>query len=571
MIVVAVLAALALVADAPTPATVAAQPPALQADAGAPLPFVEYEAENGVTNGELIGPDRTFGMLAAEASGRRAVRLNRPGDFVEFVLARPADAVVLRYALPDSADGRGLDGEITIQADGERLGALALTSRYGWFYGRYPFSNRPADGRGHHGFDDARLKLPRLLPAGTHVRFVVEHADAAAWRVLDLADFERVGEPLPRPKNALSVLAFGADPTGRRDASDAVERALARGRKTHRPVWLDPGTYRVTRHLIVDHVTLAGAGPWYSVLSGPGVGVYGRDAKDGGSEAVTLRDFAIFGQVTDRQDHVQVNGVGGAMSRSEIANLWIQHTKVGLWFDGPMSQIAVRNLRLLDLTADGLNFHRGVTDAVVEDSFVRGSGDDGLASWSHRIENARITFRHNTVVAPVLANGIAAYGGRDITIADNLVADTLTEGGGLHLGARFDATPFAGRIAVTGNQVLRSGAWDERWKTGVGALWLYALDRPIGADIRVEDNRLADSSFEALQLMGKPIEGVTVRRLQIDGAAHALQLQAPGRGDFESVKARDLRGAGVNDCGSGFRVVRLGGNSGWDSVACSTR
>jgi hypothetical protein len=534
------------------------------------VPFVEYEAENGATNGEIVGPDRSFGSLAAEASGRRAVRLARPGDYVEITLARPANALTLRYAVPDSADGAGLDAEIGLFADGRRLAALPLTSRYGWFYGRYPFSNDPRDGKAHHFYDDVRLKLDRTLPAGTRVRFVVEHPDAAAWRVLDVADFEEVGPPLPRPKDALSILDFGADPSGARESSAAVAAAIEAGRKARRPVWIDPGRYRIERHLIVDEVTLEGAGPWYSVLTGRGVGVYGRDAAQGGSRHVTLKDFAIFGEVTDRQDKVQVNGVGGAMSDSDISDLWIQHTKVGLWFDGPMSGLRVRSLRLLDLTADGLNFHRGVTDASVEDSFVRNSGDDGLASWSHRIPNARISFRHNTIIAPILANAIAAYGGGDIAISDNLVADTVTEGGGLHLGARFKATPFVGRLTIDHDTAARTGAWDANWKTGVGALWLYALDQPItGADIRIEDIELIDSSYEAVQFFGKTIEGVSVRRVLIDGAgSYALQLQAGGRAVFEAVVARGLGAVGVYDCGSGFVVVREVGNQGWETVAC---
>ena len=38
------------------------------------------------------------------------------------------------------------------------------------------------------------------------------------------------------------------------------------------------------------------------------------------------------------------------------------------------------------------------------------------------------TFDHNTVQTPVLANGIAIYGGEDNTVSDNLVADPVREG-----------------------------------------------------------------------------------------------------------------------------------------------
>ena len=59
--------------------TVAALDPALTAGRGATVAFVEQEAENAATNGTIIGFDTTAYTLAAEASGRRAVKLTAPG------------------------------------------------------------------------------------------------------------------------------------------------------------------------------------------------------------------------------------------------------------------------------------------------------------------------------------------------------------------------------------------------------------------------------------------------------------------------------------------------------------
>ncbi len=210
----AIPAAPALAAIA-TAATVAALPPQATRGRGARVPFVEYEAENGVTNGRIVGPDRTFTNLAAEASGRRAVLLDGPGGFVEFVLAAPANAVTLRYALPDSATGGGLDGEIALVADGARLGVLRLTSRFAWLYGPYPFTNRPADGEPHHVFDEARLRLSRTLPAGARgpaswsKRLASQRRSRSIWLIS-----KRWAPPVARPARAISILDFGADPGG---------------------------------------------------------------------------------------------------------------------------------------------------------------------------------------------------------------------------------------------------------------------------------------------------------------------------------------------------------------------
>lgn len=553
-----------------TPVTVAGLPPSATAGRGADVPFLEYEAEHARTNGRVIGPDRAYPTLAAEASGRRAVRLDRRHRFVEFTLAAPADAVTVRYAIPDAEDGSGRDHTLGVYVRGRRIAELATTSRYGWFYGSYPFTNDPADGTPHHFYDEARVRLARTLPAGTRVRLQVGEPDTAPWYVVDLADFELVGPPLAAPADALPVTDFGADPTGAAEASDAFDAAVAAGRAQGRPVWIPPGEFQINRHIIVDEVTLAGAGPWYAVLHGDGVGVYGN-WEPNPSQRVTLRDFAIFGEVTERDDAAQVNGVGGAMGGgSLIENLWIQHTKVGLWFDGPMAGITIRGLRILDQTADALNFRRGVSNAVVEHTFARNTGDDALAMWSHLDADHHNAFRHNTIVAPILANGIAIYGGHDIEVTDNVVADTLTQGGGIHVGNRFAAVPVSGEITLARNTVVRAGVLDPNWQFGVGAVWFYALEGPMTAQIRLSDTALIDSSYEALQFIGDhEITGVTVDRVDIRGAGtFAVQLQAPGEARFSRVRASGLGAAGGYDCDSGFTIVRGDDNRGWDEVTC---
>lgn len=545
----------------PTRATIAALPPGATAGRGATTPFDEYEAENAATDGEPIGPDRRFTTLAAEASGRRAVRLAGTGRYVAFTLARAANALTVRYAVPDSADGKGLDATLGVYVGGERIASLATTSRYGWFYGKYPFTNRPGDGLPHHFYDHARLLLPRMLPAGTIVRLMIGPRDTASWYAIDLADFEIAPPPLPAPADALSVTGFGADATGARDSAAAFRRAIAQGRRRARPVWVPPGTFRIDGHLRVDRVTIAGAGIWHSILRGHGVGLYGGKRA---SAQVVLRDFAIIGEVMERNDHQPLAGVGGAMGGgSLIERLWLQHEKVGLWFDGPMDRITIRDSRILDMTADGLNFHRGVSNALVENNFLRGTGDDGLAAWSHRQADHHLVFRRNTVIAPVLANGIAIYGGHDITVADNLVADTLTQGGGLHVGNRFDAVPVSGDIALDRNTLVRSGSFDPNWRFGVGALWFYALDAPMTATIGVRDVDIVDSSEEAVQFIGKPITGIGLTRIRIDGAkSHAFQLQGGGAATIKDVTASGLGDAAILDCGGGFRLADRGGNSG---------
>src|SRR3569833_227185 len=360
---------------AATSMTVAAVPAAQLHGRGATVPFTEYEAENACFTGTLIGPSRALYSIAAEASRRRAVRLDRTGQFVEFTLAKPANAVTVRYAIPDSAAGGGLDASLGVEVGGKRDGSLALPSRYGWFYGNYPITNRPSDGGAHHMFDEARLMLGRTLPAGTYVRTAVGPQDRAAWYVIDLSDFELVPPPLRRPPRSLSAADFGADPTGVTESSTAFSRAIAAARGQYRVLWIGPGTYRIDRHLTVDRVTITGAGPWYSVLRGNGVGLYGHKTPRG-AIAVHLAHFAIFGEVRERNDHAKLAAIGGALGGgSMIEDLWLQHHKSGVWLDGPSTGVTMRNLRILDNSADGINLRRGIRAARIENVFVRNSGD----------------------------------------------------------------------------------------------------------------------------------------------------------------------------------------------------
>ncbi|HEX6681406.1 MAG TPA: hypothetical protein VF062_01325, partial [Candidatus Limnocylindrales bacterium] len=107
--------------------TVAALDPRQTAGRGATVAFVEQEAENARTNGEVIGPDRRAYTLPSEASGRKAVKLDSPGEFVEFTLTRPANALNVRYAIPDAATGGGITGPLDVYLDGKRRHRITLT------------------------------------------------------------------------------------------------------------------------------------------------------------------------------------------------------------------------------------------------------------------------------------------------------------------------------------------------------------------------------------------------------------------------------------------------------------
>jgi hypothetical protein len=194
-------------------------------------------------------------------------------------------------------------------------------------------------------------------------------------------------------------------------------------------VWIPEGTFTVGSILKVpDRVKIHGAGPWYSVVRGAGervgqgaVGFYA--GKSPGSLGIGLHDFSIIGDVRERCDSCQVNGVGGAPSGgSTIQNLWIQHTKCGLWLDGPGNDLLVTDVIVRDTTADGINLHTGWSGVTIAFNSFRNTGDDGIALWSDKVADFNNTVMNNIVQVPVLANAIAVYGGHDNTVMHNYVS-----------------------------------------------------------------------------------------------------------------------------------------------------
>jgi hypothetical protein len=275
--------AVALLHAAPAHAqeTRAALDPRLVEGRGADVNFAEQEAENADHTGELLSasatgdiasydPDRrgeeqrAAYTLSAEASGRDAVRLDR-GDYVEFTLTRAANAITVRYSIPDAAQGGGIRSPLRVTVDGRHAQEMTLTSEYAWLYADYPFSNDPNSDwlhpdwwrpptetqekphRPNHFYDEQRLLLRKTYRAGDTVRLTVPSGARADWTVIDLLDSERVANPRPKPPHAVSITWFGADASGRRDSSAAFDAAIAyakRRARRHAVVYIPKGTFK---------------------------------------------------------------------------------------------------------------------------------------------------------------------------------------------------------------------------------------------------------------------------------------------------------------------------------------
>ncbi|WP_307846618.1 choice-of-anchor D domain-containing protein [Actinospica durhamensis] len=542
---------------------------------GATLPYVEVQAESSPTNGTVIGPSYTQGQLADEASGRKAVTLQGSGEYVTFTTPVATDSIDFRYSIPDSSDGSVYTAPLSLYVNGAKQTDFTLTNAYSWYYGSYPFTNTPSSGNPHHFYDEVHRLFSTTYPAGTTFKLQVDSEDTASSYTVDEADFENVGAPLTQPAGSVSVTGEGADATGVADSTAAFNAAITAA-GSGGTVWIPAGTYNIPGHISVNNVTIAGAGMWYSTVTGTAPGFYGNSAPSP-STNVHLQNFAIFGNVQERDDSAQVNGIGGAMSNSTVSNIWIEHMKVGAWMDGPMTGLTFSGMRIRDTTADGINLHGGVTGSTITNSDIRNTGDDGIALWADSTEgaDAQDVISNNTVQLQQLANGIAGYGGNNNTISGNLVVDTgITQGGGITVAQRFTSTPV-GLYTISNNTLIRDGNLDPNWQFGVGALWFDGSQGNVTGPINVTNALIEQSPYEAIQWVEGTVSGVNLNNVSIVGTGtFALQEQTGGTATFQNVTATGVAQANAGNApsynceGTSFAITDNGGNSGISPTQC---
>ena len=534
-----------------------------QAARGASVPFTTYEAENAGHNGTVIGPDYTQASLPSEASGRRAVRITQ-GQHVEFTLGGATNAVNVHYSVPD-----GSEGTLSVYVNGTKLDQrLNLTSRYSYI--ETPWI---PGAKNHHFYDDDRLLLGSDLSAGDTVTVQADGGDVAE-ATIDLADFEQVAGPAAQPGGSVSVTDHGAVAGDGQDDVNAFRSAINAAKAAGTEVWIPQGEFNLNSAQQIDQVTIRGAGAWHSVLRS------NNPFNNGGvSGNIKLHDFAVMGAVTERNDNSPDNGFHGALGNgSEVSGLWLENLKCGLWLmNGATSNLRIVGNRILNMMADGVNFDGAVTDSVIDDNYLRNTGDDALATWSNGTPNARNSLTNNTVVQPNLANGIAIYGGQGATVSGNLVQDTNALGGGILVGNRFNSTPLTGEFTLADNKTVRAGALDPNWQFGVGALWFDARDTAIsGATIRVTGFEAVDSPYEVFQFIdgngvGKSLSGITIDGATVDGVGtFVAQAQTGGSVTISNVTATDVGAAGTYNCAypTGTPPMQFAGsgNTGWSSV-----
>ncbi|MET9483044.1 CARDB domain-containing protein [Streptomyces sp. NPDC006638] len=545
---------------------------------GAAVPYTEYEAEAGRYQGTLLETDaeRTFGHtnFATESSGRKSVRLNSTGQFVEFTSTVPTNSIVVRNSIPDAANGGGIEATIGLYVNDTFVRKLTFSSKHSWLYGDTDgpeaLTNTPqADAR--RLFDESNALLSTTYPAGTKFKLQRDASDTASFYIIDLIDLEQVAPPTSKPAECTSITAYGAVPDDGIDDTAAIQRAVTDNQTDVIDcVWIPVGQWRQEKKILTDdplnrgqynqvgisNVTIRGAGMWHSQLytltephlavgsiNHPHEGNFGFDIDNN----TQISDIAIFGSGRIRggpggaEGGVALNGRFG--KNTKIANVWIEHANVGVWvgrdYDnipelwGPADGLELTGMRIRDTYADGINFTNGTRNSKVFNSSFRTTGDDSLAVWANRyVKDTSVDVAHdnqfinNTIQLPWRATGIAVYGGYGNKIENNLVYDTANYPG-IMLATDHDPLPFTGQTLIANNGLYRTGGafWNEDQE--FGAITLFAQSRDIPG-VTIRDTDIYDSTFDGIQFKtgGGNVPGVVINNVKIDKSNNGAGILA---------------------------------------------
>ena len=548
---------------------------------GAIIPWTTYEAEDMKTTGTVIGPKYEPFKVETESSGQKCVKLNKNGQYIEFTSSGDANSMVIRYCLPDSKDGKGKAASLAIYNNGSLVQHPKISSSYSWLYGKYPFTNDPAAGQPRHFYDEVRMTGLNIRKGDViRIQRDDQKDEDIAWCIIDLADLENIAPSLEAPANSLSVTdkSFtGTGPTD--DYTQAFRNCMAEAEKTGKTVWIPAGTFKITGDIILpSNITVQGAGMWYTTLVGDEM-LYAnanrRVRLKGTGSNIHLADFAIVGKLNYRSDKEANDGIVGSYGEnSTISNIWIEHTKVGMWIENSKN-LHISGCRMRNTNADGINFCVGVAESTIENCTARGTGDDCFAIWPTTFLKQVFSPGHNLIVhctaqAPFLANGIAVYGGESNQIKSCSIAD-ISQGSAILISTTFPTESkdrsinnnFSGTTVVEDCDIKNSGGFDHEWD------WRAAveicLDKRNISGLDINNVNIVNSLSNAFNVIAKnenaqvgflsnaTLQHINISNFGIGTKGYALFINSGAHGSL-AIKKTDIQG--IKNLSKDFTIVR---------------
>jgi hypothetical protein len=482
---------------------------------GANMPYDMYQAEDGGTGGgaAVVGPNRTIGDVAGEASGRRAVTLNTTGAYVQWTSRVPTDTFVVRFSMPDAPGGGGTTATLDLYVNGTLVQPLTLTSHYAWLYGAETSpGNSPGAANPRHIYDEASFLLPSSYPAGSVVKLQKDGSNTSQYAI-DFMNLEQVA-PVANPDPAHLAVPAGV---GQQDVQNALDKVRMDTTGTWTGVYLPAGQYLVSSKLLVygKPVRVVGAGVWYTQFVAPTNQENtdaGWDLQSGASGSV-FTGFAWFGNYTSRVDGPGHTWDLRNQSNVTIDNVWIEHQVVGVWGAANVQNSRFTNMRIRDTFADGINLTNGSQGNVISNDEARTTGDDSFALFAaldqYNADLKNNTIQNVTALTPWRAAGIAVYGGYANTIQNFTVADTLCYSGltisSLNFGFPFEGFGASPPTTIANFSLPRDGG--HFWGDQVfGAIWVFSATN-VFQGIRVNDATITSPTYSGIMFQTDYVGG----------------------------------------------------------------
>ncbi|MBT0940577.1 YSIRK-type signal peptide-containing protein [Streptococcus salivarius] len=478
---------------------------------GAKMPYTTHEAENAsVENGATIQQSTDMESTAVEATNQTYVELPKKDAAVTFNVTEPANALNVRYTIPD-----GASGQLDVQVNGSSVGNLDLSSHSAWQYlkGDHEYDQAIDGSSARFRFDETRLLLKDIqLKSGDRISLVKKKDDNVPYGI-DFIELEQAPAPVAQGENSISIVDKGASANDDSDDTAALLAAVEEAKASGKSVYIPEGRFNFDKQVNIeaDNLKISGAGVWHTQLHFTSDKRYGGGIVFGhNSNGIELSNLYMDSNLTSRyNEDAQYKAISGTLGKdSKIHDIWVQHFEVGMWIGdydqtGNMKYtdgLVVENARIRNNLADGINFAQGTKNSTVKNSNIRGNGDDGLAIWSSISNGTNAAaeennkFLNNTIESGWRAAGIGIFGGKGHEISGNLIKDVFA-GAGIRVNTVFAGHNFDlndSGIKIHDNTILRSGTINDLYNLHRGAIDFQQVRGTI-KNVDVYDNKLLNT------------------------------------------------------------------------------
>ena len=478
---------------------------------GAKMPYTTHEAENAtVENGATVQQSTDMESTAVEATNQTYVELPKKDAAVTFNVTEPANALNVRYTIPD-----GASGQLDVQVNGSSVGNLDLSSHSAWQYlkGDHEYDQAIDGSSARFRFDETRLLLKDIqLKSGDKISLVKKKDDNVPYGI-DFIELEQAPAPVAQGENSISIVDKGASANDDSDDTAALLAAVEEAKASGKSVYIPEGRFNFDKQVNIeaDNLKISGAGVWHTQLHFTSDKRYGGGIVFGhNSNGIELSNLYMDSNLTSRyNEDAQYKAISGTLGKdSKIHDIWVQHFEVGMWIGdydqtGNMKYtdgLVVENARIRNNLADGINFAQGTKNSTVKNSNIRGNGDDGLAIWSSISDGTNAAaeennkFLNNTIESGWRAAGIGIFGGKGHEISGNLIKDVFA-GAGIRVNTVFAGHNFNlndSGIKIHDNTILRSGTTNDLYNLHRGAIDFQQVRGTI-KNVDVYDNKLLNT------------------------------------------------------------------------------